>query len=144
MKIGTESRCQVMRKIVFARNDILSCDRAISLYCRDQAQFDELGFDDNRIEGWAPGGTAQVIDAEVRPRDGPPGSIRNVVIRNLRIDTPAPAPSSLRGLDADHPIENVRFEAVTIGDRVCRSAADLPLRTNAYVRGVTFVAAPAH
>jgi hypothetical protein len=139
MKVGTESRCSLMQGILFARNDIIEADRAISLYCRDQAKFSGLAFDDDWVEGWLPNAAAQIIEAEVRPRDGPPGSIENVVIRNLRVAAPAPAPSSLRGLDADHPIADVRFEYLTVGDRVCRSAADVPLKTNAYVRGVSFV-----
>ncbi|MBI1797189.1 MAG: hypothetical protein HYR74_09070 [Candidatus Eisenbacteria bacterium] len=140
MKIGTESRCAAMRAITFARNDVIEADRAISLYCRDQARIERIVFEDNRVDGWTPGGTAQVIDAEVRPRDGPPGVIRDVRIRDLWVSQPAPVASSLRGLDAQHPIAGVRFEGVVIAGRPCASAAALPLKTNAFARDVMFAA----
>ena len=49
-----------------------------------------------------------------------------------------PEASLLSGLDAEHMISNVRIENLVVAGRPIRKADDLPLVTNAFVKGVTF------
>jgi len=141
LKIGTESRTARFRDIAFEGNDVLLCDRGMTLYCYDGATYENIRFVDNRFEQCYPDIKQRLADFAIRNRGGR-GCIRNVLIRNCSADRPWPQPSTLRGLDAEHTIRGVRFENFRIAGTVCRSAEEARLLVGKHVDRVTFSPAP--
>lgn len=83
LKIGTETRCANIRKIVFEDNDIIESDRALAIDVKDEAVVDGVLFKNNRIEYSFPDAQQRGINIFLKKRnDAQPrlGKIRNVTI----------------------------------------------------------------
>jgi hypothetical protein len=140
MKLGTETRAEALRDIVFADNDVIEASRAMSLYCYDGALFEHIRFERNRLERiFTPEKQQRVLMFQVKHRDGAhAGIIRDVLIADTISEVDSPDPSIIEGFDAEHGISDVRFFNCTVGGRICRNAADARLELNQYTANVTF------
>ena len=133
----TESRTELFRNMTFEGNDVLLCDRGMVLYCYDSATFEKIRFLDNRFEQPYLDAKQRLIDFKVQGRDGK-GLIRDVLVRNCRADVAWPQASTLRGLEASHGVEGVRFENLVIAGRHCRSAEEARVTLLRHVKDVKF------
>jgi len=132
LKVGTESRTPRMGDISFESNDVLFCDRGMTLYCRDGATYENIRFVDNRFEGFFRNNRQRLLDFEIVERDGK-GKIRNVLIQDCRADVHWPQKSTIRGLDDEHRVEGVTFENFEVDGKMCRNPdeADLDVQSHA-------------
>ncbi|MBL9215684.1 MAG: hypothetical protein JNG83_09435 [Opitutaceae bacterium] len=139
MKLGSESRADI-RDVLFADNDVLEADRAITLSCMDGARYERIRFVDNRVERLLFKTQQRPLLIHVRRRQpaAPVGLIRDVLIRDLTVDDPGPNPSRIAGFAADHAAAGIRFERLTIAGRVRTSAADAGIELGPYTQDVTF------
>jgi len=137
LKIGTESRAEYMRDITFIDNDVLECDRGMSLYCRDGAVYSDIKYINNRFERLFIEDRRSLIHFYIEQRFGR-GHIRDVLIKDCTALVPWPSASDLKGLDAGHTISNVRIENLVVAGRPILKPEDLPLEMNEFVHNVTF------
>lgn len=136
LKIGTELQDdRTIRNVLFEDNDILECDRGMSIYLEEGGTAENIRFVNNRFERLFIEGRRRLIDFYIENRTGA-GRIRDILIRDCVALVPWPSPSSLAGLDADHQITDVRIDNLVIAGRPVREAADIPLETNAFVDGL--------
>lgn len=124
LKVGTETKAARMSDILFEDNDIVECDRAFSLYCKDGALFENITFSNIRIERNYPDRERRLMHFTITKRSGM-GQIRNVKITNCSFAKPFPNPILFAGLDNEHTIENITFSGLTIGGKPIRSLEDL-------------------
>ncbi len=122
LKLGTETKADLMHDITFIDNDILLCDRGMSLYCMDGAVFENVNFINNRFEDFYRDNRQMHLDFDIGERSGK-GRIRNVLVKNCTFLKPWPKPSYIDGLDREHIIENLRFVNYQVEGRFCRDAA---------------------
>lgn len=106
LKVGTETKAQRMRNILFEGNQVLECDRAFVLYCNDGAEFSSITFRNNTVERNWPDSQRKLIHFKISRRSGE-GRIRDVRIELCRALTPFPKKSEIYGLDSAHLIEDV-------------------------------------
>ncbi len=143
LKIGTElNDDRTIRNVLFEDNDVVECDRGMSVYLEDGGTAENIRYINNRFERLFIEGRLRLIDFYIMNRNGK-GRIRDVLIKDCVALEPWPAPSSMEGLDADHRISGVRIDNLVIAGRPVRDAADIPLTSNAFVNGVT-ITAPAN
>ncbi len=137
LKVGTESRTAEMKDITFESNDVLLCDRGMSLYCNDGATYSNIRFINNRFEECYPDRDQCLLDFDIRDREGK-GHIRDVLVRDCVADIHWPNKSTFRGHDAEHIVSDVRFENFMIAGRLCRSAEEADLLIVQHAGGITF------
>ena len=54
LKIGTETRCENMSRIIFENNDVIEADRVMGINVRDGAVVQQVMFKNNRSEIYFP------------------------------------------------------------------------------------------
>jgi len=120
LKVGTESNAGSMRNITFKNNDILECDRGMSLYCYDGATYENIRFINNRFEKNFPDRNQRYFHFRIRKRNenSRAGIMKKVLIRDCSFLTAFPNPSSVEGFDPMHNIE-LDIENLTIGGVKC-------------------------
>lgn len=137
LKVGTETRAAVIEDITFEGNDVLLCDRGMTLYCYDGATCENIRFVNNHFEEPHRDIKQRLIDFAIRERAGK-GRIRNVLIRNCRAEQHWPQKSTLCGLDSDHDISGVHFENFVVAGKVCLNAADAKVMIQRHATDVSF------
>ncbi len=137
LKVGTETRAERMSHISFIDNDVILCDRGMSLYCEDGAVFENIVFEGNYFEYNFPDNRRMLMDFRIGSRSGE-GHIQNVTIKNCRAFRPWPHASIFHGLNEAHTISNVKFINLVVGDTICETPDDIPLKTNPFVEHVQF------
>lgn len=113
LKLGTESRGDI-RHCTFSNCVIRNTRVGIAFYMKDGARFDNITFSNITMETGDERGRSEwpiVMTLEKRYPDSKVGRIRNVTFSNLLIRSPGRC--LLEGL-AESPMENVRFEGLTI------------------------------
>jgi hypothetical protein len=103
------------------------------------AHIHDLLFDDIRIEGQC----ACLINLFLQrnpwsPQEGEWGRFSRLRFRNITVEHPSRFPNRMLGRDEAHPIEDVLFENLRIGDRWIESAEAMELSTNEFVRNLRF------
>ncbi|MBK7628711.1 MAG: glycoside hydrolase [Bacteroidales bacterium] len=98
LKVGTETRCENMRNIIFENNDVLECDRGMALYVSDGATLDNIIFRNNRFERNYSDAQKKGIHFVVSKRnpDSKLGSINNVLIKDCSFLGPFPKKSLIK------------------------------------------------
>ncbi len=89
LKIGTETRCVTMRRIVFEDNDIIEADRVMGINVRDRATVDGVIFKNIRSEYMHPDRRQMPINIYItRREDNQPwtGKILNIKIEDCRFE----------------------------------------------------------
>ena len=76
------------------------------------------------------------IVEDVWGKDGQRGRIRGITLRDVAIDGVDVPPVVVAGFDAEHGIEDVRFENVRINGRPLAGPDDVRLQANEHVRGL--------
>ncbi len=137
LKIGTETKHKAIRDVAFIDNDIVECDRAIVIYLYDDADVRDIRFIDNRVERNYPDRRQRVIDIEMRQRLGA-GRLSNVKIRNTFVSSAFPQPSTIRDLDADHPVRDICIENYQVAGRTAGTLEEAQIKVLEHVQGCSF------
>lgn len=118
LKVGTETRGNVMRNIVFEDNDVLESDRGMALYVSDGAVFERIGYINNRFERNYPDAKQAGIHFVVNRRrpDSKLGKMTDVLVRDCSFEVPFPKHSAIKYPGPGTGIE-VRIENLKIGGR---------------------------
>jgi hypothetical protein len=112
LKVGTESRAEYMRDITFIDNDVVECDRGMSLYCRDGAVYSDIKYINNRFERLFIEDRRSLLHFYIEDRFGK-GQIRDVLVKDC-------------------------IALVHWPSRPILKSEDLPLKVNGFVKEVTF------
>ncbi len=133
LSIGAELRENV-DDVLFTDCDVIhdkGREWTLRVYHCDSARITNIRFENLRIEE-SPRFISLWIDKAFWTRDEQRGHIDGVAFRD--ISAPTPARIELKGFDAEHAIENVKFHNVTIGGKPLKTAA---IQANEFVRAVT-------
>jgi hypothetical protein len=133
LSVGAELRENV-DDVLFADCDVIhdkGREWTLRVYHCDSARITNVRFENLRIEE-SPRLISLWIDKAYWTRDEQRGHIDGVVFREIA--APASSRIELKGFDAEHAIENVRFHNVTFGGKRL-GASDI--HANEFVRGVT-------
>jgi hypothetical protein len=139
--LGHESRAAFMRNITLRNLDIIHFTMTAFLL----EPGEEMRLEDVRIENVRVHGEGQRELARPKPvvnqymQNKVPGHVRNVQFKNVEVyGSPAPYLIQLEGADAQHQVQDVTFEKVTVLGQELK--ADSPsLKVGQQVEGVRFV-----
>lgn len=133
LKVGTESRGEVMKKILFENNDVVECDRGMALYCSDGALYEDIRYVNNRFEDSYPDAKQSFMNFTITKRnpDSKAGIIRNVVVKDCSFMHPFPKMSELKGFDKDHAL-SVIIENMVVGGKLCTNYNTAGIKTNEF------------
>lgn len=133
LSVGAELREDV-DDVLFTDCDVIhdkGREWTLRVYHCDSARITNIRFENLRVEEsrrlislW--------IDKAFWTRDEQRGHIDGVVFRNIA--APAPSLIELKGFDAEHAVENVQFQNVTIEGQPLKMS---DVHSNEFVRGVT-------
>ncbi|HEX7845389.1 MAG TPA: glycosyl hydrolase family 28 protein [Chitinophagaceae bacterium] len=125
LKVGTESRGESFRNILFENNDVILSDRGMALYCADGALFENVRYINNRFEDNYPDAKKAGFFFQVSKRnpDSKPGLMKNILVKDCQFFKPFPNASRVEGLDAAHAVE-LRIQNLSIGGRVVNNKAE--------------------
>ncbi|WP_455498691.1 glycoside hydrolase family 28 protein [Coprobacter sp.] len=137
LKVGTETKADVMKNILFEDNDVIVSDRGMALYCNDGSLFDNIRFENNRFEYSFHKGQQRGIHFVIKNRYGK-GIVRNVLIKDCVFYEAFPKPSQIFGLDVEHPVDGIIFENFEIAGKKIFSAEEATLEINDFVRNIQF------
>ncbi len=93
LKIGTETRCDSIKRIIFEDNDVIESDRVMAVDVKDEAIVDNVLFKNIRAEYHFPDSKKTGINIFLKKRnDEQPtlGKIKNVTIENCSFNTKFP------------------------------------------------------
>jgi hypothetical protein len=132
LKIGTETRGELFRNIIFEDNDIVHADRGIVMYLYDGAVLENIRFINNRFEKIGGDRNQKLFHIEIRDRHGA-GHIRDVLIKDVYAEDFSPNDSVIKGLNENHRISGLVFENIVIGGRRRKNASEARIVLNEYV-----------
>lgn len=141
LKVGTETHAAEMRNITFAYNEVIECDRGMSIYARDGAHVHAVKFIGNNFESPYHDYEQKLVAFEVKKRNGL-SRISDILIQDTTVNTRWPKPSEIKGLAEGYGVSDVRFVNYRYNGVVCTSPADADLKLGRFVEGVTFAPAP--
>lgn len=121
LKIGTETRCDYYKRIIFEDNDIIEADRVMGINVRDKAIVDGIVFENIRSEYNYPDRKQTGINIYITRRDDDQpwtGKIRNVRIENCSFEQAFPNKIQISRLEQyTEPKDlQVTFKNLTIGN----------------------------
>ncbi len=146
LKLGSEVNDS--RDISFEDNDILGCDRGMSLYIEDGATIEDVRFVGNRFEKIVLDAKQRLIDFYTHDRKGDGkggGQIRNVLIKDTEVDQHWPRASTIMSFHGS--FDGIHFDHFAIGGKVCESLGEADVIVENYpswdgrkpnVRNITF------
>ena len=128
LKVGTESRATTMKNITFENNDVLECDRGMTLYCYDGASYENIRYINNRFERNYPDRNQCGIHFRLKKRnkESKIGAMTQVLVKDCSFSNAFPNPFKLEGYDDDHKIE-LLIENLTIEGEACTSENEASL-----------------
>jgi polygalacturonase len=131
LKVGTESRGELMQDILFEDNDVVESDRGMSLYCSDGALFRRIHYVNNRFEDNWPDTKQCGINFTITKRNpaSKSGIMNDIVVKDCSFPKPFPKASEISGLDPEHRI-SVTFDNLTIGGKKCLNVTDGSIKAN--------------
>jgi polygalacturonase len=140
LKVGTETRAQTMRNILFENNDVLESDRGMALYDSDGAFFENIRFINNRFERNYPDAKRAGFYFQINKRneESKPGRIKNILVRDCIFYSAFPKPSRIEGLDSVHGVENITIDNLIIEGKMAKTPQDARVETNEFVRNLIF------
>lgn len=146
LKLGSEVNDS--RDISFEDNDILGCDRGMSLYIEDGAKIEDVRFVGNRFEKIVLDAKQRLIDFYTHDRKGDGkggGQIRRVLIKDTEVDQPWPRSSTIMSFHGS--FDGIHFDHFSIAGKVCESLGEADVLVENYpnwdgrkpnVRNITF------
>ncbi len=131
VEIGYETRCDSMSDIAFEDLDLIHVEHegwqsggALTIHNGDRAEITNVRYEDIRIED----AREKLIDLKVLfarySRDEQRGRIRDVHFKDIAVVDGQFPVSIIRGWEAEHLIENVTIENLTVRGRHIRSASE--------------------
>jgi polygalacturonase len=146
---NTEKDGEVIENLVFKNIDILEQDEddpdyqgCIAISDGDFNLVRNITFEDIRIEDFQEG---QLLNLRVvnnaKYNTGPGRGIENITFRNISYTGLNLNPSVIKGLDAEHGIQNIMFDNLRINGKLVKDAAAANIKIGAFVKDVTFKAA---
>ena len=120
LKVGTESRGDVIRNVLFENNDVVESDRGMSLYCSDGALFEAISYIDNRFEDNYPDAKQSWMNFTITKRnpESKPGSMTGIQVKDCSFGHLFPKVSEISGFDKTHRI-SMTIENLKVGEIVC-------------------------
>ncbi|MBI4977244.1 MAG: hypothetical protein HZC28_07160 [Spirochaetes bacterium] len=154
LTIGTEVLNNIYN-VMFTNIDILHVrqpahkSRALAIHVGDNGTVHDVTFTDIRIESLSKAlvnGNVDFIQLEVKPnvysKTKLPGYMRNITFRNIQLfDAPHFPITTIRGADAEHTIENITFDNVTVLGTNMKTFENMMISTNGFVRNIKIVEA---
>jgi hypothetical protein len=145
MEIGFETRCQSISDITFRDIDVMGAHGhggVFTIHNGDRALISRVLYEDIRIEHMFD----RMIDFEIMhsrySKDTQRGQIRDVTFRKIRaLKDIYNTLNLIGGYDADHTVENIRFDDFQVGDVLIRSSDDLQIFTR-HAKGIQFPGEP--
>jgi hypothetical protein len=133
LKVGTESRGDIMKDILFENNDVIESDRGMSLYCSDGATYENIRFINNRFEDNYPDAKRCGMNFTVirRNPDSKQGIMNDILVKDCSFKNPFSRQSEIFGLDAEHKIQ-LTIENMQISGRRCNDLNQLQIKTNEF------------
>ena len=120
LKVGTETEGDV-ENVTFIDNDVIECDRGMTLSCEDGHAIRNTQYINNRFEMPYLDARRRLIDFYTWNRKGG-GRIENTLIKDCVAHQKWPRPSTLFACSG--PIDGVRFENFTLAGKVCQTLKD--------------------
>jgi len=119
LKIGTETRCESYKRIVFEDNDIIEADRVMGINVRDRATVDGVLFKNIRSEYYYPDRKQMAINIYItRREDKQPwtGKIKNVRIEDCTFEQQFPNKIQISRIESHTKKEDIQvtFKNLTI------------------------------
>jgi hypothetical protein len=115
LKVGTETRGQKMKNILFENNDVIESDRGIALYVSDGASLSNITYRNNRFERNHPDLQKKAIHVVVSKRNGDSklGEIKDLLIQGCTFENAWPNKSLVKyeghGIGIRMTIENLKI-----------------------------------
>jgi len=133
LKVGTESRGEIMKDIFFENNDVIESDRGMSLYCSDGAVFQNIRYINNRFEDNYPDAKRSGMNFTITKRNpgSKPGQIRDVIVQDCSFSKPFPQTSEIFGFDKDHRIQ-ITIKNLQIGGKKCGDLNQAQIKKNEF------------
>ncbi|MFO7934637.1 MAG: glycoside hydrolase, partial [Bacteroidales bacterium] len=132
LKIGTETRGDVFRNIIFENNDIVHADRGMAIYLDDGALVENIQFINNRFEHIGGDRNQMLIHMVISDGTGQ-GRIRDVLIKDNHAHEFSPNNSQIIGLDENHRISDLTIQNLIIKDTIRRNLRDARIEVNHFV-----------
>ena len=115
LKVGTETRGENMKNILFEDNDVLESDRGMALYCSDGAHFDNIRYINNRFERNHPDAKQMWMNFTVNRRnpDSKLGRMTNILVKDCMFYRAFPKNSEIKypesGVGIEVTIDNLKL-----------------------------------
>jgi polygalacturonase len=115
LKVGTETRGQEIKNILFENNDVIESDRGIAVYVSDGASLSNITFRNNRFERNHPDQQKKAIHVVVskRKEDSKLGEINGLLIQDCTFETAWPKKSLVKyegdGIGIRMTIDNLKI-----------------------------------
>ncbi|ADY51372.1 glycoside hydrolase family 28 [Pseudopedobacter saltans DSM 12145] len=135
LKVGTETKGNTMKNILFKNNTILEGDRGMVLYCYDGAGFRNIKFLGNSFEKGYKSKNLKILHFEILSRNGQ-GSIKDILIKNSRVSSSFSTISEISGLNNEHTVSGVRFKNFRLDGKMCSTPQDIGLKANQFVKNL--------
>lgn len=130
LKVGTETRGQEMKNILFENNDVIESDRGIALYVSDGATLSNIIYRNNRFERNYPDQQKKAIHVAVSKRneDSKLGEIKDVLIQDCTFERSWPK-KSLVQFEGDRIGIIMTIENLMIGGKRINSPEEVNIET---------------
>lgn len=140
LKVGTETRAESMRNILFEDNDVIESDRGMALYISDGTTYENIRFVNNRFERNYPDAKRAGFYFEINRRnpDSKPGKMNNILIKDCVFQSSFPRSSFIKGLDTSHRIENVTVDNLIIDGKKVNNQKEAGIEINDFVSNLLF------
>lgn len=131
LKVGTESRGESFRNILFEDNDVVLSDRGMALYCADGALFDNIRYVNNRFEENYPDAKRSGFFFQISKRN--PGSragkMKNILVQDCQFVKAFPNSSKVEGLDSAHTVE-LAVRNLSIAGKIANKLSEAQIEAN--------------
>ncbi len=130
LKIGTETRCDSIKNIIFENNDVIECDRGIAVYVQDGAILENISFLNNRFERNYPDAQRKAIHIAVNKRttESQLGSVKSLLIKDCKFYTRFPEKSEIK-FEGDFKGISATIENLTIEEKTVTQIEEADIRT---------------
>ncbi len=130
LKVGTETRGNEMKNILFENNEVIESDRGIALYVSDGAVLSNITFLNNRFERNFPDQQRKAIHVVVNRRNPQSklGEIKDVLIKDCSFDDNFPRRSMIRH-DGDRIGIRMTIENLVVAGVKINSASEAAMET---------------
>ena len=143
LKIGTETRGERIKNVLFEDNDVIQCDRGMALYVSDGAILENIRYINNRFEYNYPDAKQCGIHFVVNRRNNNSklGEMKDIWIKNCIFETSFPQASEIESL-GDKPGINVTIDNLVVAGKKCNSLEEANIKVNNAIVNFTQVDHP--